>query len=155
MTSHYLNQSCPIYSCTCTVYMCVTRPQWVNAIHDSASRVLYIVCWTGSQILTWSWCRQMETYSALLTLYEGDPLDSPHKGQWRGALMFSLICAWTNGWANSRDTGDLGCHHALYDVTVMSNHCSRKCICKLPPQNVGHAWPDGPFIPASVKRLFD
>ena len=22
----------------------------------------------------------------------------PYKGQWRGALMFSLICAWTNGW---------------------------------------------------------
>ena len=22
----------------------------------------------------------------------------PHKGQWRGTLMFSLICAWTNGW---------------------------------------------------------
>ena len=24
------------------------------------------------------------------------PVDSPHKGQWRGTLMFSLICAWTN-----------------------------------------------------------
>ena len=23
------------------------------------------------------------------------PMDSPHKGQWRGDLMFSLICAWT------------------------------------------------------------
>ena len=26
------------------------------------------------------------------------PMDSPHKGQWRGALMFSLICVWINGW---------------------------------------------------------
>ena len=26
------------------------------------------------------------------------PVNSPHKGQWHGALMFSLICAWTNGW---------------------------------------------------------
>ena len=26
-----------------------------------------------------------------------------HKGQWRGAVMFSLICAWPNGWANNRD----------------------------------------------------
>ena len=25
------------------------------------------------------------------------PVDSPHKGQWRKSLMFSLICAWTNG----------------------------------------------------------
>ena len=33
------------------------------------------------------------------------PVNSPHKGQWRGALMFSLICAWTN-----RDVGDLRRH---------------------------------------------
>ena len=30
------------------------------------------------------------------------PVNSPHKGQWRRALMFSLICACTNGWVNSR-----------------------------------------------------
>ena len=47
-------------------------------------------------------------------------LHSPHKGQWRGALIFSLIFAWTNGWANTRDAGDLRHHRAHYDVTVMS-----------------------------------
>ena len=47
------------------------------------------------------------------------PEDSPHKSQWRGALMFSLICAWTNDWANNRDAGDLRRHHAHYDVTVI------------------------------------
>ena len=26
------------------------------------------------------------------------PVNSPHKGQWGGALMFSLICDWINGW---------------------------------------------------------
>ena len=26
------------------------------------------------------------------------PVNSPHKGQWCGALMFSLICAWIKGW---------------------------------------------------------
>ena len=45
--------------------------------------------------------------------------DSPHKGQWRGALMFSLICALTNGWVNNRDAGDLRRRRAHYDVTVM------------------------------------
>ena len=40
------------------------------------------------------------------------PVDSQHKGQWRGALMFSLICAWTNGWANNRDADDLRRNHA-------------------------------------------
>ena len=47
------------------------------------------------------------------------PVNSPHKGQWRGALMFSVICAWTHGWANHRDTGDFRRHGAHYDVTLM------------------------------------
>ena len=44
---------------------------------------------------------------------------SPHKGQWRGALMFSLICAWINRWVNNRKAGDLRRYHAHYDVIVM------------------------------------
>ena len=51
------------------------------------------------------------------------PVNSPHKGQWRRALMFSLIYAWTNGWANNRDTGDLRRHRAHYVVTVMERNC--------------------------------
>ena len=35
------------------------------------------------------------------------PVNSPHKDQWRGALMFSVICVWTNGLVNNRDAGDL------------------------------------------------
>ena len=47
------------------------------------------------------------------------PVNSPHKGQWHGALMtFSLICASVNGWVNNREAGDLRRHHAHYDVTV-------------------------------------
>ena len=40
-------------------------------------------------------------------------------GQWRGTLMFSLICVWINGWVNNREAGDLRRYHAYYDVTVM------------------------------------
>ena len=47
------------------------------------------------------------------------PVNYPHKGQWRGALMFSLICAWINAWVNNREAGDLRRHYAHYDVTVM------------------------------------
>ena len=50
------------------------------------------------------------------------PVNSPHKDQWRGALMFSLICVRINGWVNrrhDREAGDLRCHRAHYDVTVM------------------------------------
>ena len=48
------------------------------------------------------------------------PVNSPHKGQWRGALMFSLICAWINRWVNNRETGDLRRHHVHYDVIIMA-----------------------------------
>ena len=50
------------------------------------------------------------------------PVNSPHKGQWCGALMFSLICAWINGLVNSREAGDWRCHRAHYDVIVMYLH---------------------------------
>ena len=47
------------------------------------------------------------------------PVNSPHKGLWRGALMFSLICAWINRWVNNREAGDFKCHRAHYDVIAM------------------------------------
>ena len=63
-------------------------------------------------------------------------LNSPHIGQWCGALMFSLICTWINGWANNHEAGDLRHHHAHYDVTVMTSlilrsRCSTCLIWKL------------------------
>ena len=47
------------------------------------------------------------------------PVNSPHKGQWRGPLMFSLICAWINDWVNNGKAGDLRRHRAHYEVIVM------------------------------------
>ena len=47
------------------------------------------------------------------------PVNSPHKGQWRGALMFTLICARINGWINNREAGHLRRHRTHYDVIVM------------------------------------
>ena len=48
------------------------------------------------------------------------PLNSSHKGQWRGAWMFSLICPWINGWVNNREAGDLRRNRAHHNVTVMN-----------------------------------
>ena len=47
------------------------------------------------------------------------PVDFPHKGQWSWTLMSSRICAWTDGWANNRNAGDLRRCRAHYDVIVM------------------------------------
>ena len=55
---------------------------------------------------------------------------SPHKGQWRGALMFSMNCAWINGWVNIREAGDLRRHRAHHDVIVMKNVDLTKMIKK-------------------------
>ena len=60
--------------------------------------------------------------SVLLALCTGihrSPGNSPHKGQWCIALMFSLICAWINGWINNGEAGDLRHHPAHYDVIAM------------------------------------
>ena len=71
----------------------------------------------------------METFSALLALCAGNsPVNSPHKGQWRGALMFSLICAWINDWVNNREAGYLRRHRGHYDVKVMRG---KDCISEM------------------------
>ena len=72
---------------------------------------------------SFSWWRyQMETFPALLALSAENspvPVNSPHKGQWRGALMFSLISDRINSWVNYREAGDLRRHRAHYNVIVM------------------------------------
>ena len=47
------------------------------------------------------------------------PVNSPHKGQWHGTLIFFWICVWTHGWVNNRDPGYLRRHRAHFDVIVM------------------------------------
>ena len=71
------------------------------------------------------------------------PVNSAHKGQWRGALMFSSwICSRINGWVNNREAGDLRRHSAHYDVIVMKEKTvARPSYCIL---NMG--------IPLLVRR---
>ena len=56
------------------------------------------------------------------------PVNFRHKGQWRGALVFSLICAWIIGWVNNREAGDLRPHRAHYDVIVMPYRHPDGCL---------------------------
>ena len=77
------------------------------------------------------------------------PVNSPHKGQWRGALRFSLICVWINGWVNNGEAGDLRRYRTHYDVTVMmifsfpmashqkdsENNCTKGSILSLATSN--------------------
>ena len=60
---------------------------------------LILISETYNDVIKW------DTFSALLAICAGhwSPVNSPHKGQWRGVLMFSLLCAWTKGWVNNGD----------------------------------------------------
>ena len=80
------------------------------------------VCISGGRTLISWWRHQMETFTRYWPFVQGthrSPVNFPQKGQWRGALMFSFVCAWTNIWANNGNIGDLRRHRAHYDVTVM------------------------------------
>ena len=64
-----------------------------------------------------------ENIFALLAFVRGihrPPVNSHLNGQGRVAVMFSLTCAWINGWVNNRNKdGDLRRYRAHYEVTGM------------------------------------
>ena len=64
--------------------------------------------------------------SALLAICAGNsPVtgEFPAQGQWRGALMFSSMCAWINGWVNNGEAVDLRRHRVNYDTTALPEFC--------------------------------
>ena len=56
------------------------------------------------------------------------PVNSPHEGQWHGALMFSLICTWINGWVNNSEAGDLRRRRAHYDLILVNDRVLDTCF---------------------------
>ena len=87
-------------------------------------RHLFETC--AKYTLTMATCRMMALSNGSLfrvnCLLCGETTEvtcGPHKGLWRGAFMFTSICAWRNVLINNRDTGDLKRHCTHYDVTVM------------------------------------
>ena len=84
-------------------------------------------------------CKHFLRYWTFVQGIHRSPVNSPHKGQWQGALMFSFICVWINGWVNNCEAGDLRRYHAHYDVIVMyictriwswEVHCTKSNIDK-------------------------
>ena len=75
-------------------------------------------CWTGrhDDVIKW---KHFPRYWPFVRGIHRPPVNSPHKGQWRGALMFTLICVWINGCVNNREAGDLRRYCAHYGVKVM------------------------------------
>ena len=69
------------------------------------------------EVIKW---KHFPRYGTFARRIHRSPVNSPHKGQWRGALIFSLICVWINGWVNNREVGDLRRYHARYDATALT-----------------------------------
>ena len=85
-------------------------------------------CWVAVNLLTRSLNQAQDDvmkwklfprYWSFVRGIHRSPVNSPHKGKWRGALVFSLICARIKGWVNNREAGDFRRHHAHYCVIVM------------------------------------
>ena len=82
-------------------------------------------------------CKHLPRYWPFVQGIHRSPMNSPHKGQWRGA---SLICTWLNGWVNNGEAGNLRSHRAYYDVTVMLECPKQYGYSLLPKRNVGDVW---------------
>ena len=74
------------------------------------------ISWGHDDVIKW---KHFPRYWPFVWGIYRSPVNSPHKGQWLGALMLPLIWARTNGWVNNGEAGDLRRHRAYYDVTVM------------------------------------
>ena len=123
----------PIIKCICTIVLVLELLHW-------ARDKIAAICEDGI-LHAFPWMRIFAFWSKI-PLFHDDVIKWKHfrvaghlcweftgdrwipltlEGQWRGALTFSMMCAWTNGWVNNRDADDLTRHRAHYDVIVMNN----------------------------------
>ena len=96
------------------VQIMVLRLFGTNALHQP----ILICCQSGrhDDVIKW---KHFPRYWPFVWGIHRLTVNSLHKGQWRGALMFSLIYGWINGWVNNRAAGDLRRHRGHYGVIVM------------------------------------
>ena len=112
---------------------------WHECLWDAVSACIHVIKWKHD-VTKW---KHFPRYWPFVRGIHRSPVNSPHKGQWRGALMFSFICVWINGWVNNREAGDLRRYRAHYDVTVMdfSLHAKLSIICRgLAPDSPCCVW---------------
>ena len=111
--------------CWCRYYLCQgkhhgrsskTHWQWKHVQHED------VIKWKHFP-RNWPFVREIHR----------SPVNSPHKGQWRGALVFSLICTRINGWGNNGEAGHLIRYRAPYGVTVMSKLATKLEHCAIVP----------------------
>ena len=110
----------PMFACS-PMHICVSRSQCVNGWYGQRGTGkkesgVHITGGNHDDVIKW---KHFPHYYPFVRGSHQSLGDFPHKGQWHRMLMFYLICAWTNDWANTRDAGDLRHHRTHYDVIVM------------------------------------
>ena len=111
--SHYLNQCWITINWTLKINLSET---WIKMAQFFTTKIN-----SKTSSATW-WHHQMEKFFVLLAHCVGNSpvlVTTLHKGQWCWALIYSLTCTWINVSVNNCEAGDLRCHHAHYDITVM------------------------------------
>ena len=131
----------------CSIYIAFgNKMEKVTNSANSSCSIRYCVT-LGSSFLEHSrshddvikW-RHFPRYRPFVRGMHRSSVNSPHKGQWREALIFPLILAWTNSWVNNREAGDLRHYFADYDANVMRFSLFPLCQYHTWFTNIWHGW---------------
>ena len=98
------------------IHYCTPPPPCIYYNPKIIPTVHALLCFVHDDVIKW---KHFPRYWPFVRGIHRSPVNFPHKGQWRGALMFTLICARINGWVNTREAGDLRRYRPHYDVIVM------------------------------------
>ena len=109
-------------------FPCLPLASECGAVGDVKFVVPHYCCTFHDDVIKW---KHFPRYRPFVRGIHLSPVNSSHKGQWRGALMFTLICAWINGWVNNR------AHH---DVIVMCSHIWKRNYGLWPSDDIWRYW---------------
>ena len=94
--------------------------------------MLSIIATFHDDVIKW---KHFPRYWRFVRIIHRSPLNSPLKGQWHGALIFCLICAWINGWVKQSwdwwletHSRPLWRHCNAMPVNVICNQWDIACI---------------------------
>ena len=101
------------------------RHNW-NNFNKVAGFILWVIHTPHDDVIKW---KHFPRYWPFVRGIHRWPMNSLHKGQWRGALMYSLSCAWINAWVNNCEgwwfetPSPSLWRHCLIDIFSMHHRC--------------------------------
>ena len=122
LLAYYVLKVCPMVLIVRQELLKISSFDTLSSPDKKKSDESHSCCHWLHKALVWNTCSSYEIRTKFWcnTLVWNSPVNSPHKGQWRGALMLFLIWAWINGWLNDREADDLRRHCVHYDIIVMN-----------------------------------